>query len=100
MDLRHPVSGDPFGITMQIIGADAPSYRAALRRVRDDIAKNLAAEPSDPDCSAPARLTKIASPGFVAFKMMAGNAHRRLRFAACHPRCPESFSLGTYIQSA
>lgn len=39
MQLLHPVSAEPIGITFEVLGSDAPTYRKNIRKLRDMLAK-------------------------------------------------------------
>lgn len=49
MTLLHPVSGEPIGITFEVMGQDAPIYRKNLRKLRDMLAKQAEDDDEDPD---------------------------------------------------
>lgn len=49
MPVLDPKTGDPTGATVQVYGADARSYRVALRRLRDAAAREMEREPTDED---------------------------------------------------
>lgn len=51
LDLRNPRTGMPTGVKLELHGADARSYRVALRRIRDTVAANPEREPTDEDDS-------------------------------------------------
>lgn len=51
LSLLHPVTGEELGIAIQVLGQDAPSYRATLRKIRDAVAAKPDAEPKDPDAA-------------------------------------------------
>jgi hypothetical protein len=70
MQLLHPVSAEPLGITMEVMGQDAPTYRKNLRKLRDMLAKQGEDdEDEDPDKR---DLTRIARLSACAVRGWAG----------------------------
>lgn len=62
MQLLHPVSAEPLGITMTVIGQDAPTYRKNLRKLRDMLAKQgETEEDEDPDRREVMRLARLSA---------------------------------------
>lgn len=40
---------EPTGITMQVLGADSPTFRRNVRKMIDEVAANVQEQPKDPD---------------------------------------------------
>jgi hypothetical protein len=40
---------EPTGVTMQVLGADSPTFRANVRAMIDDVARELQEQPKEPD---------------------------------------------------
>ncbi len=60
MTLLHPVSGESLGITFEVIGQDAPTYRKNLRKLRDMLAKQAEDDDEDPDVRDRTRMARLA----------------------------------------
>jgi hypothetical protein len=62
MQLLHPVSAEPLGITFEVMGSDAPAYRKNLRKLRDMLAKQADEdEEEDPDRRDLLRAARLAA---------------------------------------
>lgn len=60
MQLLHPVTAEPVGVTFEVMGKDAPTYRKNLRKLRDMLAKQEDDE-DDPDRAELLALARLAA---------------------------------------